>query len=397
MYQNFTYLAVDSRGKKHRGSIEAESRDAAILALKKQGLYATSMDSGFDPKVDVESEGLQSILDIFGFTMVSQKAMAIYTRKFASLLNAGIDWSDIFDILCEESENARLRRISTKIATDLRQGKNITQSLAKYPNVFTKVYRSMIGAGETTGRLDDILNRLADMYEQEHELRSNIMSKLYFPIIYLIVALLIIAAVIFIAPAFVPVIRDIFPPSLLITVLFFWGSIAGLVLLARTKPGYRIFRSVIAYIPPFGGVLRLMSLARFSRLLSAMYSSGIDILTGLDIAAETLAEPDLQVGVKKVKNDINKGTDLASSMKNSNVFPKSLRGMVRTGEVAGDIEGMLDKAAEYYELEIEGKTGMLSTAFGLLIHLLVLITLALFVIAGWSSYFGLIDEVLNDM
>ncbi|MFH1516060.1 MAG: type II secretion system F family protein [bacterium] len=397
MYQNFTYMAVDSRGKKHHGSIESESRDAAILALKKQGLYATSMDSGIDPKVQADSEGLQSILDIFGFTMVSQKDMSVYTRKFAGLLNAGIDWSNIFDILSEETENARLRRISTKIAADLRQGKNVTETLAKYPNVFTKVYRSMIGAGEATGRLDEILNRLADMYEQEHELRTSMMSKLYFPIIYLIVALLIIAAVIFILPRFITTLYTIFPLSLFISVVMFWGTMAALALLARTKPGYRIFRSLIAYIPPFNGVLRKMSLGRFSRLLAAMYSSGVDILTGLDIAGETLMEPDLQAGVKRVKYEINNGTDLASAMKNSNVFPRSLRGMVRTGEIAGDIEGMLDKAADYYELDVKGKTSMLAALFTVLGLVIVLVTIAIFIISAWSGYYGFIDEFMNDM
>ena len=396
MFQNFTYMAVDSQGKKQRGSIEAESRDAAILALKNQGLFATSMDAGFDPKVDAENEGLQSFLDIFGFTLVNHKDMSIYTRKFSSLLSAGLDWSDIFDILNEESENARLGRISAVVAVELRHGKNVTESLAKYPNVFTKVYRSMISAGETTGRLDEILNRLADMYEQEHELRSEIMSKLYFPIIYLIVGLLLIAAVVFILPMFITTLYTVFPLSLLMNVLMFWGSIAALALLSRTKPGYRIFRTVIAYVPQFGGVLRKMSLARFSRLLSAMYSSGVDILTGLDIAGETLMEPDLQAGVKKVKYDVNNGIDLATAMKNSNVFPQSLRSMVRTGEVAGDIEGMLDKAADYYELEIKGKTSILATVFTMLIYLMILITMAIFVISAYSGYFGFIDDLINE-
>jgi type IV pilus assembly protein PilC len=395
MFKNFSYIAVDQKGKKHRGAIEAESRDAAILALKKQGLFATTLGDGSTQTVSAESEGLQSILDIFGFTMVSHKDMAIYTRVFAGLVNAGIDWAECFRILHEETDNTRLRKISRKIADDLGKGANVARTLAKYPNVFTRVYRSMISAGESTGRLDEILSRLANMYEEEHELRTSIMSKLYFPIVYLIVGLLIIAGVIFILPRFISTAYEVFPVALLFRVLFFWGSIAAFAILARTKPGYRIFRTIIAYVPPFNGVLRKMSLARFCRMLSAMFSSGVPILTGLDIAGETLMEPDLIAGVKSVKNDINKGHDLATALKKSNVFPRSLRSMVRTGEVAGDIEGMLDKAADYYELEIKSRSSLLAVVFTVLVMLLVMGTLAIFIISAWSGYFGFVEGFME--
>ncbi len=394
MFRNFSYTAVDPKGKKQHGTIQAESRDAAILALKKQGLFATTMNDGDIPTVPAEFEGFQSLFDFFGFTFVSQKDMAIYTRIFAGLVNAGIDWAECFRILHEETENRRLRRISKEVANELGKGANVTGELAKYPNVFTRVYCSMISAGESTGRLDEILKRLADMYEEEHELRTSVMSKLYFPIIYLIVGLLIIAGVIFILPRFISTAYDVFPVALLFRVLFFWGSIAALALLARTKPGYRIFRSLIAYIPPFNGVLRKMSLARFCRLLSAMYSSGVGILTGLDIAGETLMEPDLIAGVKYIKNEINSGNDMATALKKSNVFPRSLRSMVRTGEVAGDIEGMLDKAADYYELEIKSRTNLLAVIFTVLIMLLVMGTLAIFIISAWSGYYGFVESYM---
>ena len=188
----------------------------------------------------------------------------------------------------------------------------------------------------------------------------------------------------------------VFSPGMFLSVITFWGTIVALVLLGRTKPGYRIFRAIIAYIPPFGGLLRKMSLARFSRLLANMYSAGVPVMTGLDIAGETLMEPDLIRGVEHVKIEINKGTDLAASLTRSNVFPKSLRGMVRTGEIAGNIDGMLNKAAEYYEIEIKTKSSMLSTVFTFIVMLLVYITLAIFIISAWGNYWGLIDSVINE-
>jgi type II secretory pathway component PulF len=395
MIRIFSYKAVDSHGKQCRGRINAESRESAIAGLKKQGMFATSMDELSEDDIQHEAEGLQEIFDFFGFTFVSQKDMALYTRKFAGLINAGISYSEIFDVLEEESENRRLSRVSKKIAEEVRKGNPVFESLAKFPNVFPKVYRSMVNAGESTGRLDEIMNRLANMYESEHELRMSVMSKMYFPIIYLIVGMAIISFVIFFLPMIIQTAFPVFSKGMFLSVMTFWGTIIALILLGRTKPGYRIFRAIVAYIPPFGGLLRKMSLARFSRLLANMYSAGVPVMTGLDIAGETLMEPALVRGVENVKIEINKGTDLATALTKSNVFPQSLRGMVRTGEIAGNIDGMLNKAAEYYEIEIKTKSSMLSTIFTVVVMLLVYITFAIFIISAWSNYFGFINSFLE--
>ena len=392
---NYSYIAIDSRGRKTRGTIEAENRDEAISLLRLQGLHPTSLDSGMDSSITPESAGLQPLFDFFGFTFVSQKDMSVYTRKFASMINAGIIYTEIFDILADESENRRLRRTSSKIAGDLREGTNVHESMSKFPNVFPKVYRSMVKAGEHTGRLDHIMNQLADMYEQEHEFRSQVVSKLYFPIFYLIAGLLLIGIVITIVPRFFGPQANLFSPGLYWSVVRLYVFIALIFLFARTKPGYKLFRSIISYVPPFGGVLRKMSLAMFSRLFAAMYSSGVPVMTGLDIAGETLVEPDLARGIERVKREVHHGEDLATSLKKSNVFPRSLRGLVRTGEVAGAVDEMLNKAAEYYEIDIKTRSTMVATIMTILVMLIVLLTLATFIVSALANYFGSINELID--
>lgn len=395
MSRTFRYSGIDSNGRRARGSILAASRDEAIALLRRQRLTVTSLDENSEPVVNKETTLIQSIFDLFGFTFVSQKAMAEYTRKLASMINAGITYGETFDILSEETENRRLGKISRKISKDIARGENVHTALSKHPDVFTKVYRSMINTGEATGRLHHILNQLADMYEEEHELRSQVLSKIYFPIFYLIAGLVLIGAVIFFVPMFFGPQAVPFSVSLYRAILTLYFFLVVLILLGRTKPGYKIFRSIIAQIPPFGGLLRKMSLARFSRLFAAMYGSGVPVMTGLDIAGETLMEPDLIRGLKTVKSQVHQGEDLTTALTRSRIFPKSLRGMVRTGEVSGNVEEMLNKAADYYEIDIKTKSSMVASIFTILVLVVVLLTLAIFVISAWGGYFKTIDGLIE--
>ena len=396
MPRQFSYIAIDKSGRKMRGTIEADNRDQAVKALQRQGLYATSMMDSPSSDEMMNSEGLQWLFDYFGFTFVSQKAMAVYTRKFASMINAGINYSEIFDILSQESDNRRLRRISTKIKETVIQGRKVSEGMALFPTVFSKIYRSMVQAGEVTGRLDQIMNRLADMYEREHELRAQVMSKMYLPIIELIVGMLIIGGVIFVMPRVFQTAFPIFSIGLFASVIELYFFIFLVVMFARTKPGYKIFRSILSVIWPFNVVLRKMSLARFSRLLANMYGAGVPIMVGLDIAGETLVEPDLARGLNHIKMKINQGESLTESIVTSGVFPQSLASMVRTGERSGNIEDTLNKAAEYYEMEVTASSQIMGTVLGVLVYLIILITLALFVINAYTNYYGFVNSFMEN-
>jgi len=395
MSRNFAYIAVDTNGKRRRGVIEADTRDQAISTLRKQGLHATSMtDMGDEP--DESAFGVQALLDQIGFTFVNQKAMAVYTRKLAGMINAGLTYIETFDILAAETDNRRLRYISTQVRDHLIKGNKVTEALSKFPNVFTKVYRSMIQAGETTGRLDHILNRLADMYDREFELRSNLKSKLYLPIIELIAGLSIVFVAVFAVPKFFDTYSMTPTQRLFSNVIKIFGFLIILSLLARTQAGYRIFRSILSVIPPFSGLMRKMSLARFSRLFAAMYGAGVPVMTGLDVAGETLMEPDLRYGLKHIKIKVNQGESLYDAIASSGVFPQSLKGMIRTGEKSGTVEETLNKLAQYYELEIDTQSSMLSSLFAVLVLVIVLLTLGLFVISMWSNYFGYMNEMIEN-
>ena len=395
MSRNFAYIAVDTNGKRRRGVIEADTRDQAISTLRKQGLHATSMTDMGDES-DESAFGVQTLLDQIGFTFVNQKAMAVYTRKLASMINAGLTYIETFDILAAETDNRRLRYISTQVRDHLIKGNKVTEALSKFPNVFTKVYRSMIQAGETTGRLDHILNRLADMYDREFELRSNLKSKLYLPIIELIAGLSIVFVAVFAVPKFFDTYSMTPTQRLFSNVIKIFGFLIILSLLARTQAGYRIFRSILSVIPPFSGLMRKMSLARFSRLFAAMYGAGVPVMTGLDVAGETLMEPDLRYGLKHIKIKVNQGESLYDAIASSGVFPQSLKGMIRTGEKSGSVEETLNKLAQYYELEIDTQSSMLSSLFAVLVLVIVLLTLGLFIISMWSNYFGYMNEMIEN-
>lgn len=414
----FSYAGRQASGAPLRGQIEAASREQALQQLHQQGIIITQLKEpvvlrlgggspggrggaayaggGFLPR-DLTPQG---IFDYFGFTGVSQKDLAVWTRKFSQLLKSGLVYGHIFSILSAETENRRLARISGQLQETVSRGEDLTSTFRKHPTVFPAVFLSMVHAGEVAGRLDHIMLELAHVYDKEVELRASIMSKMYYPLGLLIVSMLLLGGFITFVPMFIgpegaAIFGQMFSAGTYFAVLTLYALLALLLLFIRTQPGYRIFRGLLTYVPYVGVLLKKLSLIRFCRLLAAMWASGVPLLEALDVAEETVAEPYLKAGVREAAELVHQGEDLTEALRASGVFPQRVLSMVRTGEVAGNLEATLVKVAEYYELEAEAQGHILATAGYFVVYGVIAATVAMFVIRAWSGYFGIISGFMD--
>ncbi|MEO7993708.1 MAG: type II secretion system F family protein [bacterium] len=407
----YGYAGKGQSGANLRGQIEAPSRDAALAELRNQGIIITALKEPVSfqlPRIGITEDlfrnpdKLQALLDYFGFTFVSQKDLAIFTRKFAQMLKAGLHWSQVFAILAEETDNRRLQKISRQMRDGITHGRNLTEMFGEHPGVFPKVFLSMIHAGEVAGRLDTIMYQLAEVYDKEVELRQSIMSKLYYPIGMLVVAMLIIGAMVTVVPRFIGpeaagILSGFFSFEAFAAVGLFYLGIGVFLLWIRTKPGYLIFRGFLTYVPYIGTLLKKLSLIRFCRLMGAMWESGVPILEALEVSRETVAEPQLKHGIDVAADHIKDGVDMAESMRAAGVFPSRVLSLVATGEAAGDLEAMFMKIAEYYESEAEAQGHIVATVGYFVVYGLICVTVGFFVIKAWSGYFGMINGLIDEI
>lgn len=406
----FSYSGRQPSGSPLKGRIEASSREHALQQLHQQGIIITQLNepaffkaptpSGVGGGFLPQNLGPQGWLDYFGFTGVSQKDLAIWTRKFAQLLKAGLGYGHIFSIMNEETDNRRLKAINHSLGMQVASGDQLTPAFRKFPAVFPPIMISMIRAGEVAGRLDHIMLELAKVYDSEVELRQKIMSRMYYPIGLLIVAMLLVGGFIFFVPRLLgpevgAIFGQFFNTATYVSVLMMYGVIAALLLAIRTQPGYRVFRSILTYVPYIGILLKKLSLIRFCRLMAAMWASGVPIMEALDVAEETVAEPYLKAGVREAASLVHQGEDLTEALRASGVFPGRVLSMVRTGEIAGDLETMLIKIAEYYELEAEAQGNIVGTVGYFVVYGIIAATVGMFVIRAWSGYFGIINSFMD--
>jgi len=366
---------MDASGKRVRGITTAGSREAAVLKLKKLGLAPTSL-------TELRKRNPTSA-PIFG--KVNVKALSIYTRKFAELVKSGIALSEIFEILAEEEEYPILREASTFLAGEVAKGRGLAESMSARPMCFSPLYIRMIEAGMQSGTLDRISQNLAKLYETESVFRQKLIAKLWYPAILLFVCFLLSL----LTRSF-----GVLSESVFSAMMFFWFCVAIIIVFGMTRVGYKIYRTIGFRLPWIGNYMRKINLARFCRIFGLQYSAGVPVLEGLDVAKQTLQDPQLSSAVTGMQKRINAGMDLREAMVATGVFPKRMVSMVAAGEVAGGVELMLEKLAEYYELDIETGSTIMATVIWFVVFFAVAITILAVVVSLYQSYWSMFDEFL---
>ena len=367
----YQYSVRDRAGKLVQGQIDADSPTAVATKLKSMG-YAPLSITAFNPGMKRELT-----LPSFG-SKVKTKDLAIMSRQFATMINAGLSLLRALVILSEQTENKELAKILVQVSADVEEGQSLSASLAKHPRVFPPLMVNMCRAGEVGGFLDSVLLQIAENYEAEVKLKGKIKSAMTYPVVVFVMAILaVVGMLLFIVPVFSKMFTSLggelpAPTKFLIfmsTVLKFGTpflivfGIAGVIIWNKVKhtPEVRGFIDPLKLkIPVFGDLFAKIALSRFARNLGTMMSSGVPILQALDIVAETTGNSVVGKAVLDVQESVRQGESMTAPLTRHEVFPPMLVQMMAVGEDTGALDAMLHKISEFYDQEVEATTESLT-------------------------------------
>jgi type IV pilus assembly protein PilC len=350
-------------GEMQSGELQVGSQEEALAALRKKRIIAHYVRE--KPK-DLSLKGLK----LPGMGGVSTKDLALFTRQFATMINSGLPLVQCLEILSKQVEKEAFQTIITNVMNDVEAGSTLAEALRKHPKAFDNLYVNMVDAGEAGGILDEILLRLATYIEKAEALRRKIKGAMTYPIVVASVAIgVTVFMLLFIIPTFAKMFADFgadLPlPTKIVMMLsdflrgFWWalllGIIGGIVALRRynaTENGKRNIDRFLLRIPVLGDVLRKGSIARFTRTLGTLISSGVPILDGLEITANTAGNKVVEEAILKTRGSIREGETIAAPLKGSTVFPPMVVQMIAVGEETGALDEMLNKIAVFYEDEV---------------------------------------------
>jgi type IV pilus assembly protein PilC len=368
----FEYKVRDTAGKIKTGKLDAESQAQVATKLKSMG-YApvsiTQTNAGINKEISFGS---------FGKKKVTLKDLAVFSRQFATMINAGLSLLRALNILTEQTENKELTRVLAEVRNDIETGNSLSSGMAKHPDVFPPLMVNMCKAGEVGGFLDAVMLQIANNYEAETRLRGKVKSAMTYPVVVFIIAILaVIGMLLFIVPVFVGLFQTLggtlpLPTRILVAlssglkvgiipllVLFFIGT----TLWKKYKRTARV-RNIVdplkLKLPVFGELFRKIALTRFARNLGTMMQSGVPILQSLDIVAETTGNVVLERATRAVQESVRTGEALARPLLDHPVFPPMVVQMMAVGEDTGALDTMLHKIAEFYDQEVEATTESLT-------------------------------------
>lgn len=374
----YEYKGFDAAGKVVKGLREADGAKVLRALLRRDGIMATEVrESGGKGQVEggtAQAKGglLDKEVDLSFLQSVSAEDMGVATRQLATLLQAGVSMVDSLTALIEQTENKALKRILARVKTEVNEGSSLADAFAQH-KVFDHIYVNMVRAGESSGTLDVVLERLADFKESQAKMRGEIMGALMYPLVMVFVGVINIGIMFTVV---VPRITRIFEHAhvqlpwmtrVLIftssTVRDFWWLLlpvfVGSIFLTRRwlkKPAGRAqWDRVSLKLPVFGTIVRMIAVARFSRTLSTLLSSGVALLTALEIVKNVVANDVLAKTIEDTREAVREGEEIAPPLKRSGQFPPLVIHMIAIGEKSGQLEQMLHRVAIAYEQRVDAK------------------------------------------
>ncbi|MDZ7281934.1 type II secretion system inner membrane protein GspF [Sphingomonas sanguinis] len=372
----FDYIAIDTKGAEKRGFIPAETADAARAALEKQRLYVVSVKPGSGDTAERRPLfGLK-----LGRARMSVKQLTLFTRQLATL-NRVSPLEESLRTITRQTEQERVRAIVATVHQGVTEGRRLADAMAREPKSFPPLYRAMVAAGESSGTLPTILERLAALLERQAEIRGKLITALAYPTILAVVALGVVTALMmFVVPQVVEQFDTVgqelpFLTRMVITVsdllVGWWWLMAGIAVVAGVGfwralkvPSIRLsFDTWLLKLPLLGRLLRDLHAARMARTLGTMVASRLPLLEGLTLTAGTIHNRRLRVASDAIVDAIRGGGSLSAAMRRAGVFPPLLTYLAASGEAAGRLDEMLERAADYLEREFDRFT---ATALSLL-------------------------------
>jgi type IV pilus assembly protein PilC len=351
------------------GELTASNRSELLTQLRRKKIIVTSVKQ--KPKeINIKLPFGQKI---------GTKDQAIFTRQFATMINAGLPLVQCLDILSRQLEKVMFRDITKKVMHDIEAGATLSESLAKHPKAWDELYINMVSAGEAGGILDVILMRLAEYIEKIEALKRKVQGAMMYPAVVLIVAMgATLFMLMFIIPTFAKMFADFgaelpLPTKIVLGMSnfirgYWWAGIIGVVVSAiglkkfyETDKGHHVIDGMLLKMPVLGDVLRKGSVSRFTRTLGTLVSSGVPILDGLEITAKTAGNVIVKDAVMMARASIREGDTISNPLRQSGVFPPMVVQMITVGEETGALDEMLSKIAYFYDDEVDAAVDALTS------------------------------------
>lgn len=398
----FTYTVRDKAGKIAKGKLDGDSKEAVQAKLTQMGYIILELD---------QQGGLSSLNNITFGTGIKVKDVTIFARQFSTMINAGLSLTKCLSILAGQTDNAYLRDVIQQVGKDVEAGQSLSDAMSKHGKVFPPIFVNMVRAGETGGVLDEVLNRVADHFEQEQALKGKIKSAMTYPIAMGgMVLLILVAMMMFVVPTFEKMFSDMggelpFMTQVLVDISNFvvgFGGVVAVVVfvgsIATFKwwskgPGTMVWDNAKLNMPVFGPMTRKIALAKFTRTFGTLIAAGVPILSALDIVADTAGNEVVAQAVKKSREAIKEGETIAKPLSESKVFPSMLVQMIAVGEETGALDAMLNKIADFYDEEVGNAVDSLTSLIEPLMMATLGVVVGAMVVALYLPMFNVITLV----
>jgi type IV pilus assembly protein PilC len=390
------------------GERVAENQDALRQLLLREQVQLTAAK---------EKASEFKIPRISGRKKVKAKELAIFTRQFSVMIDAGLPLVQCLDVLGQQQENKNFQAVLYQVRQDVEEGSTLAGAMGRHPTVFDQLFTNMVEAGETGGILDIILQRLSTFIEKIVKLKRDVISALIYPAAVIVIAIGVIAVIMVVV---IPAFKNIFvgllgpgeelplPTRIVIGISNFvagWGGLAmvaivvgaffGLRAYYKTPGGQHRIDGLVLKIPVLGIIMRKIAVARFSRTLSTLLSSGVPILQSLDITARTSGNTVIERAILSVRAGVERGESFVEPLRATEVFPHMVSQMIAIGEQTGALDAMLGKIADFYEAEVDAAIANLLTMIEPIMIGFLGVTIGSIVIAMYMPLFALIGKMSN--
>lgn len=391
-------------GEARKGETEAQNEGLLIQQLRTQQIIPF--------KVKEKKPGFQLKLPFLGGAKgVPMNELVIFTRQFATMIDAGLPLVQCLDILAGQNPNKNFKTILMNIKETVEGGSTFAQALEHHPQVFDKLFVSLIAAGEVGGILDTILNRLGVFMEKSEALKRKVKGAMIYPAVVLVALVaVVIVLLVFVIPVFARMFSDMggvlpAPTRVVIAmsnfmrhyILYVIGFIVALVFgyraLRKNNKGRAVTDDLFLKAPVFGDLIRKQAVARFTRTLGTMISSGVPILEGLEICSRTAGNTTIEKAILMARTSISEGKSIAEPLKTTKVFPSMVVQMIGVGEQTGALDAMLNKIADFYDTEVDAAVDGLTSLIEPVIMIFLSVVVGGFLIAMYLPIFSLASVV----
>jgi type IV pilus assembly protein PilC len=392
--KEYTYLweGIDRNNRQVRGESRAASETVVTTNLRRQGIRI----------VKIKRQTFR------GGKSVGEKDITFFTRQLATMLKAGVPLLQSFEIIARGHSNPRFSRLMMDIKNKIETGSSMSQAFREQPKYFDALYCNLVQAGETSGMIDAILDRIATYKEKMLAIKSKIKSALFYPISVVTVAIVVVWVImVWVIPSFKKVFTgfgaDLPAPTLIVmgisefVVAWWWlmaavmaGTFFGFMFMLKRSATFRLaFDRFILKVPIIGGILEKATIARWTRTLQTMFAAGVPLVESLDAVAGAAGNAMYAAGTKRIQTEVSTGTSLTNAMGNTNLFPTMVLQMTQIGEESGSLDNMLGKIADYFEREVDDAVAALSSLLEPIIIVFLGVVIGGLVVAMYLPIFKL--------